>query len=409
MKIRLRIHKKQYTLNTFTLILIVAFMVSLSLIIYAYFRYYDTPYFHTFIFFAILVFIVPVGGYIYYNYTLLQNKEYYFPQFLKDLADGVRAGLSLPQAVMNVSKVNYGALTEDVRKLATHISWGVPFDDAIQRFAERTKSKMIKTSVDLIIEAYLAGGKIADILDTVAGDAGVMHSLKEERKTKFSGFIGTIYAVYVIFLIIVTVLLSDLLPEIPTIPSFGSSGSAQSLGLLGGFSEKPPQTISEDELTAIFFNLAMIEAIFAGLLAGIAGEGSTVAGIKHAIILIFISLVVFQIFIPIPDPKDRLARAVAKMPINVDASVSVGKFFVEENITSEDIIQHVKKYVKKMNFPMRDVDVEISFEEAPEGCEPCTAGIVEIHPHAVIVTEPTYLSFRVKTDVDKRAYVVYVS
>lgn len=408
MEIKLKLGKKRYTINTFTIIFAFSILLSFSIATYAYFQYAGTPYFHTFVFLAVLAFVLPVGGHIYYRYLLLQNKEYYYPQFLKDIADGARAGLSLPQAVMNVSKINYGALTDDVRKLVTHISWGVPFDDAVRRFAERTKSKMIKSSTDLIIEAHMAGGNIADILDTVAEDAGKMHSLKEERKTKFSGFITTIYSVYVVYLIIVVVLVSDLLPEIPTVPNFGSSGSV-SLGPLGGVSDVSPQSISEVELTAIFFNLSIIEAIFAGLLAGVAGEGSIVAGVKHAIILIFISLVVFQIFIPIPDPRDRISRAIAKMPANVDASVTVGKFFVEGNITSEDISQYVRDYVKKMNLQTYDMETGIRFEEDSQGCEPCDAGIVEVRPDAIIVNDSTYLIFKVKTDPSKGEYVVYVS
>ena len=408
MNIKVRIGKRKYTVDTFGLILAGSLLVALIITVYA-FRYVGTPYLSKMLFFALLSLIIPIGMYLYYKHVKIQNKEYYFPQFLKDLADGVRAGLSLPQAVMNVSKINYGALTEDVKKLATHISWGVPFDEAIRKFADRTGSKMIKSSVDLIIEAYAAGGGIADILDTVAEDAAKIHSLREERKTRFSGFISTMYAVYIIFLVIVVILTNTLIPEIPTVPKYGPPESASS-GIFKGLTGVAPRSVPENELIALFFGLAMIEAVFSGLLAGVAGEGSVVAGIKHALVLVLIGIFVFQIFVPFPDPKDRIARAIAKMPVSVAASVNVGEFFVENNITSKDILQNVNKYLRKMNLPSFEKSIlSIRFEENPQGCEPCAEGKVDVNVDSIIVNKPTYLSFVVRTDPARNTYVVYVS
>jgi flagellar protein FlaJ len=51
--------------------------------------------------------------------------------------------------------------------------------------------------------------------------------------------------------------------------------------------------IKVDEITAIVFNMAIIEAIFGGLAAGKIGEGSFVAGIKHIVIMIMIAVLAF--------------------------------------------------------------------------------------------------------------------
>ena len=405
MELAVKIGKRKHRISEFAIVFSLALIFSLAVILYAFHNYSGTPYFYTLIFVAVMGFIVPVGGYIYYQYTLIQNKEYYFPQFLKDLADGTRAGLSLPQAVVNVSKINYGALTDDVRRLATYVSWGVPFDEALRRFADRTGSRMIRASVDLIVEAYLAGGGIADILDTMAEDAGKMRSLKEERKTRFSGFISTIYAVYVIFLLIVVVLINTLLPQIPTMPTFGNANTT----IFGGFGAANAKPIPEDELTTIFFHLAIIEAIFAGLLAGIAGEGSVVAGIKHAIILTFIGVAVFQLFIPIPNPVERIAAAIAKTPVNIDASVYVGKYFVDSSFTAGQVTAEVKKQLKSMNIPIVGGVGAIRFRIDPKGCTACSKGEVQVLSDAIIVKKPTYLTFRIKTDPNQEAYYVYVS
>jgi flagellar protein FlaJ len=41
------------------------------------------------------------------------------------------------------------------------------------------------------------------------------------------------------------------------------------------------------------FHMSIVESIFGGLIAGKIGEGSYVAGIKHVVILIVISVAVF--------------------------------------------------------------------------------------------------------------------
>ncbi len=403
MQLKIRLFKRRIVVDDFAIIFTVSFLLAVAVLIYGYANYSGTPYIYTFAFFAIALFLIPVGGYLYYQYTLVTSKEYYFPQFLKDLADGVRAGLPLPQAVVSVSKVGYGPLTEDVRRLATYISWGIPFEDAFDRFARHTRSKMIAASVQLILEAYHAGGGLADILDTMAEDTGRMHALREARKTKFSGFISTLYAVYIIFLLITVILVNVLLPELPTLPHFGGAG-----GLFGGSGQSAPP-IPEDALNTIFFNLAIIEAVFAGVLAGVAGEGSVSAGIKHAIILTFIGIAVFQLFIPVPNPVDRISRAIVKLPVNVQASVNIGEFFTDQNITVGEITQYVSDYMKKTGIAVSEKEVVpgIRFVQDPR-CSACMDGRVRVLPDAIVVYKPTYLDYTIRTNPGERTYEIVV-
>ena len=403
MSFKLRLFKRRVTMSDFTIIFTFSFLAAVIVLLYAQRVYSGTPYFYTFAFFALALFLVPVGGYIYYRYVTITAKEHYFPQFLKDLADGVRAGLPLPQAVLNVSRINYGPLTDDVKKLAAYVSWGIPFEDALIRFGRRTGSKMIRSSVQLILEAYRAGGGVADILDTMAEDAGHIHSLREERKTKFSGFISTLYAVYIIFLLITIILVNVLLPELPTLPSFGTSG-----GLFGA-SGANASPIPEDVLNSLFFNMAVIEAVFSGLLAGVAGEGSVSAGVKHAIILSFIGIAIFQLFIPVPNPVDRVASAMVKLPVNVSASTNIGRFFTDENITVGLIRRHVAEYMKSTGIQVSPERVvpHICFVQAPS-CSACTKGYVRVLPDAILVYKPTYLDYIIRTNPKDETYEIVI-
>jgi len=50
-------------------------------------------------------------------------------------------------------------------------------------------------------------------------------------------------------------------------------------------------SLMEDAL----FNMAIIEAIFGGLAAGKIGAGSYVAGIKHIVVMVVISVIAFNV------------------------------------------------------------------------------------------------------------------
>jgi flagellar protein FlaJ len=55
--------------------------------------------------------------------------------------------------------------------------------------------------------------------------------------------------------------------------------------------------IDIDLYTRLFFHAALIQGFFSGLIAGQMGEGHVFSGIKHALIMVTISFLVFTLFI----------------------------------------------------------------------------------------------------------------
>ena len=50
-----------------------------------------------------------------------------------------------------------------------------------------------------------------------------------------------------------------------------------------------------EKLESALFNMAIIEAVFGGLAAGKIGSGSYVAGTKHVVVMIIISVIAFNV------------------------------------------------------------------------------------------------------------------
>ncbi|NPA86912.1 MAG: hypothetical protein GXO00_02800 [Candidatus Diapherotrites archaeon] len=350
--------------------------------------YAGTPYYSTLLALVIFVALLIPFLYAYNNYRKIREREKYFPQFLKDIADVYRSGMSLVQAIYQVSKQNYGELTPQIKKLAVRLSWGVPFEEAFRLFAKETGSPLIEGATLIILEAFSSGGNVADVLETVAEDIRRLRTLQEERRSRFSPFIGTMYTVFLISIGLSYVLLNVLLPEMPVLPSL-------SLSFTPGGTASGAASIPEYSLKVIFLHLLLIQALVSGLLAGIVGEGSWTAGLKHALIMGFIALIAFHLFILPVDPAERLAGTIAKLPTTLTMSVDLGRYYVEKNITVDEIREII---ASRGNVFARNTDVDIRFEADPQ-CEAC-GSLVEVNAEGVFIREPLYLSFRVMSNGD---------
>lgn len=228
---------------------------------------------------SILLIFVPLGYVKYKQYTKRKKMEQEFPEFLRDVVHGTRAGMSLPQAIQNTEASNYSYLGEEVERMSAQLEWGIPFDEVLQNFSRRTHSPLVKRSTDTIIQAYTSGGNIQDVLESVGENLRSVKQLKEERQSQLYGEMITGYIVYFIFIGILIALTSYLLPNLAS----ASQQLGGSLNILGGGAGNLQENISTYKIW--FRRLVYIQAIFSGLIIGKLSEGELRAGFKHSGIL----------------------------------------------------------------------------------------------------------------------------
>ena len=101
----------------------------------------------------------------------IQKIDGIFPDFVRDLAESRRAGMTFTKAILFASKGEYGILTPEIKKISQQVSWGGSVADALESFAQRVNTKSIRRTITLIIEASNSGGNVADVLDVAAKDA----------------------------------------------------------------------------------------------------------------------------------------------------------------------------------------------------------------------------------------------
>ncbi len=219
---------------------------------------------------------------MYKDYIYSRDIEARFPDFLRDITEGLNAGMALPQAIKNTRKNEYGVFTSDAKKIATQIDWGVPFEEILKRFAERSGSGVMKRTVSTIIETHRSGGNIASVLEAVAKSIVEIDKIKKERSSHIFAQMLTGYTIFFIFLGVMIGLQRFL---IPTMIVDGS---------MGDIAMSPSSTGDLAEIyKELFGRLIIIQGLFSGVAIGKMSEGSMLAGLRHSLVLVAIGFTAF--------------------------------------------------------------------------------------------------------------------
>jgi flagellar protein FlaJ len=229
-----------------------------------------------------------IGIYDYLRYRKIRLIDYRFPDFVRDLAESRRAGMTFTKAIMNSAKGHYGVLTEEIKKISMQISWGSSVENALKDFASRTNTKLIKRTVSLIIEASRSGGNVADVLDAASKDARELKLIESERRAGMLSYVAVIYVSMFVFLVIIVILIKSL---IPSMMGEGAAGLQGTMGVGGG------GLLSQADVTFAFFSAGVLQAGFMGIVAGVFEQGNIISGIKHSFIMIVISWIILKFLV----------------------------------------------------------------------------------------------------------------
>lgn len=269
------------------------------------------------ILFALLISFTPYSLYGYFITKRIRSHEDQFPNFLRDLVESKKSGMTLPQAIKSTSKNEYGKLSPQIRKMNNQIALGVSFEEVLDKFANRMEgSKLIQRSIRIIINAQKSGGDLVSTMETIASDAATIKEMEKEKKSKMQQHSMVMYLIYFMFLGI-TVILSKVL--IPMTEMGRMSGQEGGLGVAlggGGGICIPIETttgiqnfvcsffLSMSEVfglgtgmggyyKGLFLSMILIEGIFSGLIIGQISNNSPSAGIKHSLILTGVGFTAF--------------------------------------------------------------------------------------------------------------------
>ena len=247
--------------------------------------------FGTFYDYIVLAIIISTGVFGIYEFIRIRRVrkiDNRFPDFIRDLAESRRAGMTFTKAILYSSKGNYGVLTPEIQKIARQISWGSSVEDALRAFAKRINTKLVNRTISLILEASRSGGNVADVLDAASRDARELKLIDTERRGNMMAYVAVVYVGMLVFLLIIVILSKTLIPNM-----LGSSSQDMSMstGLGGGGSAEIA------DITLMFFSANIIQSGCMGVVSGIFEEGNFYSGIKHIFIMMLITWIIFKFFV----------------------------------------------------------------------------------------------------------------
>jgi len=252
-----------------------------TIVLLAYFLFKDiTGLFSTILILAAIMFVVPIALVRYYDVWKTKALEDFFPQFMRDLVEAIKSGMTLPQAVKTVSENDYGHLNQYVKKLNAQLDWGIPFDKALLKFSKSTGSKLIGRITSTIIESHRFGGNLTDIFESIITTSIEIERLREERKLYINSQLITGYIIFFVFLVVIIGLQKFLVPTLTNITIGEVATESANIGT---------------QYNEIFRNLIVLQGLFAGLVIGKMSEGAVVSGVKHSLVLLIVGILVYTL------------------------------------------------------------------------------------------------------------------
>ena len=242
-----------------------------------------------YVIFGLVSLMLPYGLYGRRRDQLRSRVEAKFPDFLRDLAEYWKGGLSMTVAIQTLAKGEYGNLNEDVNKMAAQISWGISFGEVLDMFTERVTSPIVTRAVRMVDEANRAGGRIADILLAASFDAREIKALETERRQEVGSYVTVIYASYFVYLGIILVLAQTFIPAI--VDSAAATGSTGSMSI-GNLTIRE---MNEVWISTIFLYSLVVQGIGNGLAAGFMANGRLWSAFNRASFLLLVGWFVFEL------------------------------------------------------------------------------------------------------------------
>jgi len=238
---------------------------------------------------GVVALIGPYGFFLGKKQRDIKALERRLPDFLRDVAEAGRFGMTLAEAIVVSSSGRYGKLTPEIKKMAAQISWGVPATEALRLFSERVKTPMVGRIVSIIVKSSDAGGDVADVLTMVSHDAKEAQLTQDERRITMSTYIAVIYISFMVFLVTIWILNATFLPKMREASE--SLTDAQT-AIESPLARNLPEVIFN--IKVAFFFAVFVHGLGDGILAGVLDNGKIPNGLKHSFLMLLVAVVAFQ-------------------------------------------------------------------------------------------------------------------
>ncbi|MGQ9565639.1 MAG: type II secretion system F family protein [Candidatus Bathyarchaeales archaeon] len=241
--------------------------------------FFGTSTFDEYVVIAIMIIIFPPTVVNFIDYRWRKSVDERLPDLFRTIVQAQQTGMTLPQALEEASKRDYGPLTKELKKMVSQMAWGASFEEALESFAKRVDTVLVKRTVPLVVEASRAGGRVEKVFEPIGKFVQSTLLLEKERKARTRPYLAIIYVAFFVFLFTIVLLFRSFFTQIGEDALLGNA------------------LLSPDAAKRLFFHMSAIQAFFSGLVAGKMGEGTLYGGLKHSLILLLLGFFALKLFL----------------------------------------------------------------------------------------------------------------
>ena len=189
--------------------------------------------------------------------------------FLRDLVEIRKTGISPEKCIFYLSKRDYGNFTKILKTMSNQISWGLSFRKVMEYLRQRMHGWLNLMSMFLLIDSIDVGGGTPETLETLASFNESIMAIEKEKKSALRPLLLLPYLGGIILLISTITIL------------FFARSVFQMYSASFAFAD----------FVKLFIPPIVFNTVFMGLVAGKVSGERVSAGFLHAFILALISLI----------------------------------------------------------------------------------------------------------------------
>lgn len=245
--------------------------------------------------FVLLIFALWIMFYIAVDLKIFKRKidiEDVLPDFLQLTASNINAGMTIDRAMWFAVRPRFGVLAKEIEIIAKDTMSGADLKTALEKFAAKYDSVILKRTVSMINEGINAGGKIGELLNRVAIDI-------QEQKSMLKDMAASV-TTYVIFITFATIAAAPVLFSlsgvmIDVVQNLGSTlGSAANVASTSGL----PLSFSGGGVVKSDFKIfaivsLTITSLFSAMMVSVIKKGNVKSGVRYIPIFIAVSLTLY--------------------------------------------------------------------------------------------------------------------
>ena len=188
--------------------------------------------------------------------------------FLRDLVENRKSGLSPERCIQALASKDYGKFTKHLKRIAAELKWGFSLRSIFEGFKKKTKNWLTLIYMYLLIDTIEVGGGTEESLEALTEFAESAKSMEKERSTMLTPLLIVPY-IGAALLTVTTILFLQFFSKMSAISNVSV----------------PYITLTKILLTPLIFHAYML-----GMVTGKIISGKTSSGFKHAILLTLAAL-----------------------------------------------------------------------------------------------------------------------